>query len=34
MNRNVRGITRNEDEAIEKIAGAVIAQGGYLWDVI
>lgn len=34
MNRNVRGITRNEDDTIEKIAAAVIGQGGYLWDVI
>lgn len=34
MNRNVRGITRNEDDTVDGIAGAVIAQGGYPWDVI
>lgn len=34
MNRNVRGIARNEDDAVEAIAGAVIGQGAYLWDVI
>ncbi len=34
MNRNVRGITRNEDDAVEAIAAAVIERGAYLWDVI
>ncbi|MEO7064574.1 MAG: acyl-CoA dehydrogenase family protein [Dokdonella sp.] len=34
MARNVRGLDRNEDEAIEQLAGAVLTQGGYMWDVI
>ncbi len=34
MARNVRGLERNEDEAIERLAGAVLAHDGYLWDVI
>ena len=34
MARNVRGLDRNEDEAIDQLAGAVLAHGGYLWDVI
>lgn len=34
MARNVRGLDRNEDEAIEQLAGAVLAHGDYLWDVI
>ena len=34
MARNVRGLERNEDEAIEQLAGAVLAHDGYLWDVI
>lgn len=34
MARNLRGLERNEDAAIEQLAGAVLAQGTYLWDVI
>ena len=34
MARNVRGLDRNEDGAIEQLAGAVLDHGGYLWDVI
>lgn len=34
MARNVRALERNEDEAVEQLAGAVLAQGHYLWDVI
>jgi len=34
MNRNVRGMTGNEDDAIEAIASAIIGKGGYPWDVI
>lgn len=34
MARNVRGLERNEDAAIEQLAGAVLAHDGYLWDVI
>jgi acyl-CoA dehydrogenase family member 9 len=34
MARNVRGLERNEDEAIERLAGAVLANDGYMWDVI
>lgn len=34
MARNVRGLERNEDAAIEQLAGAVLAHDGYMWDVI
>ncbi len=34
MNQNVRGIARNEDNAVNTIAGAVIGRGYYPWDVI
>ena len=34
MARNVRGLDRNEDAAIERLAGAVLDHGGYPWDVI
>lgn len=34
MNRNVRGIARNEDDAVDAIAGAVLGRGAYPWDVI
>ncbi|MEO6927417.1 MAG: acyl-CoA dehydrogenase family protein, partial [Rhodanobacter sp.] len=34
MARNVRGLDRNEDAAIEHLAGAVLAHDGYMWDVI
>ncbi|HZY32324.1 MAG TPA: acyl-CoA dehydrogenase, partial [Rhodanobacter sp.] len=33
MARNVRGLERNEDAAIEQLAGTVLANGGYMWDV-
>ncbi len=31
---NVRSLERSEDVAIEQLAGAVLAHGGYMWDVI
>jgi acyl-CoA dehydrogenase family protein 9 len=34
MSRNVRGLDRNEDDAIERVAGAVLERGTYPWDVI
>lgn len=34
MARNVRGLERNEDEAMEQLAGEVLARGVYMWDVI
>lgn len=34
MARNVRGMVRNEDEAIEALAQAVLAKGAYGFDVI
>jgi len=34
MARNVRGLERNEDAAIERLAGMVLERGGYPWDVI
>lgn len=34
MARNVRGLDRNEDAAIEQLAGAVLAHDGYMQDVI
>ena len=34
MARNVRGLERNEDAAVEHLAGAVLANDGYMWDVI
>jgi hypothetical protein len=30
----VRGMTGNEDDAIEAISSAIIGTGGYPWDVI
>jgi alkylation response protein AidB-like acyl-CoA dehydrogenase len=34
MARNVRGLERNEDELVERLASAVLQRGGYAWDVI
>jgi hypothetical protein len=34
MVRNVRGLAHNEDEAIEALAGSIIEQGRYPWDVL
>jgi acyl-CoA dehydrogenase family protein 9 len=34
MSRNVRGLDRNEDAAIERLAGAILERGAYPWDVI
>jgi alkylation response protein AidB-like acyl-CoA dehydrogenase len=34
MNRNIRGMTTNEDRAIDSIAGAILERGFYPWDVI
>ena len=34
MSRNVRGLDRNDDAAIERLAGAVLDRGGYPFDVI
>lgn len=34
MSRNVRGLDRNEDAAIESLAGAILGRGHYPFDVI
>ena len=34
MSRNVRGLDRNDDAAIERLAGAVLERGSYPFDVI
>ena len=34
MSRNVRAFERNEDDAVESIAAAVLGRGLYPWDVI
>jgi len=34
MVRNVRGLSHNEDDAIEGLAGAIIDKGRYPWDVL
>ena len=34
MSRNVRGITRNEDDNMDKLAGFILERGAYPWDVI
>jgi alkylation response protein AidB-like acyl-CoA dehydrogenase len=34
MNRNIRGMTANEDRAIDTIAGVILEHGAYPWDVI
>ncbi|MEO8670714.1 MAG: acyl-CoA dehydrogenase family protein [Tahibacter sp.] len=34
MSRNVRGMERNEDDAVESIATKIIDSGSYRWDVI
>jgi alkylation response protein AidB-like acyl-CoA dehydrogenase len=34
MNRNIRGMTANEDRAIDTIAGVILERGAYPWDVI
>ena len=34
MNRNIRGMTTNEDRAIDTIAGMILERGAYPWDVI
>jgi alkylation response protein AidB-like acyl-CoA dehydrogenase len=34
MNRNIRGMTTNEDRPIDTIAAAIIERGAYPWDVI
>jgi alkylation response protein AidB-like acyl-CoA dehydrogenase len=34
MNRNIRGMTSNEDRPIDTIAAAIIERGAYPWDVI
>ena len=34
MVRNIRGAAHNEDRAMDALAGAVIEQGRYPWDVI
>jgi alkylation response protein AidB-like acyl-CoA dehydrogenase len=34
MSRNVRGLDRNDDAAIERLAGAVLERGNYPFDVI
>jgi hypothetical protein len=34
MIRNIRGMRHNEDQAIDRLAGSMLARGGYPWDVI
>lgn len=34
MVRNVRGLAHNEDDAIDALAGSIIDQGRYPWDVL
>ncbi|MDZ4811270.1 MAG: acyl-CoA dehydrogenase family protein [Pseudomonadota bacterium] len=34
MSRNARAIERNEDVTFDKLAGTILEQGRYLWDVI
>jgi alkylation response protein AidB-like acyl-CoA dehydrogenase len=34
MNRNIRGMTANEDRAIDTLASAILERGAYPWDVI
>ena len=34
MLRNVRGMQRNEDAAVERIATSILGRGSYPWDVI
>jgi len=33
MAGNVRGIERNEDAALDALAGTILARGTYPWDV-
>jgi hypothetical protein len=34
MVRNVRGLSHNEDQSIEALAGAILSKGHYPWDVL
>ncbi len=34
MIRNIRGMSQNEDPALDRLAGAMLARGGYPWDVL
>jgi len=34
MANHVRRLTRNEDEEMDQLAGFILAQGSYPWDVI
>ncbi|HSD75662.1 MAG TPA: acyl-CoA dehydrogenase family protein [Steroidobacteraceae bacterium] len=34
MNRSIRGMTNNEDRAIDTITAAILERGAYPWDVI
>jgi acyl-CoA dehydrogenase family protein 9 len=34
MVRNIRGADHNEDRSIDALAGAILEQGGYPWDVL
>ena len=34
MVRNVRGLSHNEDQSIEALAGAILEKGRYPWDVL
>jgi alkylation response protein AidB-like acyl-CoA dehydrogenase len=34
MNRSIRGMTSNEDRAIDTIAASILERGAYPWDVI
>jgi formate dehydrogenase maturation protein FdhE len=34
MAANLRRLEHNEDEQIDRLAGAVLADGGYRWDIL
>ncbi len=34
MARSVRGLDRNEDEAMDRLAGTILDNNGYAWDVL
>jgi hypothetical protein len=34
MAANVRRITRNEDEEMDRLAGFILDKGSYPWDVL
>ena len=34
MANNIRRVTRNEDEAMHKLAGFVLGEASYVWDIL